>query len=111
MERSEYDFFESQKKKYFSRFALQHMGEMRIFQKGGILGKEHENWRNVSEHCIFESVIGDILAEALGANRESVVSATLLHDWYKRREVEIMKDEGYSGHESAKKQEEQILRD
>lgn len=109
-EEQEYHFFETQKKKYFSTFALQHIEQMRIFKEGGILGMENKEWRNVSEHCLFEAVIADILAEALDANRENVVMATLLHDWYKRREVEIMKQQGPSGHEVASSQEGEFLR-
>lgn len=90
----------NKKTAYFSNFAMQHLSDMRILRKGGILGKENADWRNVSEHIIAESVGVDILAEALGADRESVVRAANLHDWYKRREVEAMKKsgggEGYS---------------
>ena len=90
------DGSELRKKKasYFSSFALHHMEDMRILAKGGILGKEGEGWRNISEHCLAEAVVADILAESLGAKRDNVVKAALLHDWYKRREIEAMDEYG-----------------
>ncbi len=70
---------------------------MRILRKGGVLEKpkgKEESWRNVSEHCLVEAVAADVLAEHLHADREKVVQAALLHDWYKRREIEGMKKKG-----------------
>lgn len=82
------------KTKYFSDFALKHFSEMKILKKGEILGKENKDWRNISEHCLVEAVGADILAEYLGANREEVVTSALIHDWFKRKEIEKMKKEG-----------------
>jgi len=90
------------KTKYFSDFALKHFGKMKILKKGGILGKENKDWRNISEHCLVEAVGADILAEYLGADREEVVEAVLLHDWYKRREIEEMqKKDGSKEHQDS----------
>jgi len=88
---------ERKKTEYFSRFALRHMRAMRIFERGGILGEGNEEWRNVTEHCLVAAVGADILAERLKADRERVVLATLLHDWYKRREVEAIRELGGYG--------------
>lgn len=86
--------FERKKTSYFSRFALRNFGDMKILRKGGVLGKENRDWRNVSEHSLAEAAGADILAEALGANRENVIQATILHDWYKRHEIKAMKEVG-----------------
>lgn len=86
--------FEKKKASYFSKFALAHISEMRILKEGGVLGKENADWRNVSEHCLVEAVGADILAEHLGANRKEVVQGTLLHDWYKRHEIENRREHG-----------------
>ncbi len=101
--------------KYFSDFALRHMREMRILKKGEILGKDNQAWRNVSEHCLVEAVIADVLAEAMNASEEQrkrSVQATLLHDWYKRKEVEAMKEHGgVDGHEKAASEELKLLKE
>ncbi|MDO8626465.1 MAG: hypothetical protein Q7K39_03365 [Candidatus Magasanikbacteria bacterium] len=80
--------FEMAKRKFFSDFALAHLSQFRIHQSGGILGKENRDWRNISEHCLVEAVAADTIAAATGANREILVAAALLHDWFKRREIE-----------------------
>lgn len=119
-ERSRRTEEEIKRTKYFSAFAVKHLEEMHILKKGGILGKEKieggvkdNKWRNVSEHCLVEAVIADILAEAVDASKEQrkrAVQATLLHDWYKRQEVEAMeKDGGVRGHERAAREELQLL--
>ncbi len=100
------------KTKYFSDFAVKHLSEMKILKKGGILGKENKDWRNISEHCLAEAVGADILAEDLGADRKKVVRAVLIHDWYKRREVEAMKKiGGVLGHKQASVEDEWLLRE
>lgn len=64
---------------------------MRVLAKGGVLGKKNRDWRNIAEHCLAEAVGADILAEHLGADREKVTRASLVHDWYKRKEIESMR--------------------
>ena len=100
------------KTRYFSDFALKNLSEMKILKKGGILGKENKNWRNISEHCLAEAVGADILAEHLGADRDAVVEAALIHDWYKRREIEAMKKtDGAFGYEKTAEEDESFLRE
>ena len=100
------------KTSYFSNFALKNFSDMKILSKGGILGKENKDWRNISEHCLAEAVGADILAEDLGADRKKVVRAVLIHDWYKRKEVEAMKKiGGVSGHKQASVEDERLLRE
>ncbi len=104
--------FEQRKTMYFSRFATRHLSEMRVLKKGGVLGRGNELWRNISEHCLSETVAADILAEALGADREKVAEATLLHDWFKRREVEAMKKlGGAKGYEATAGEDERLLKE
>ncbi len=101
---------EKAKTRYFSSFALAHGAEMKILRKGGILGKGNADWRNISEHCLAEAVGADILAEHLGADRNKVVQAALLHDWYKRREIETMRRLGdVAGHEYALTEDSRLL--
>ena len=87
---------DSRKTAYFSSFAMKHLYPFRgFFGEGGILGRGEGNreWRNISEHCLVASVVADILAEHLGADRK-VADAALLHDTGKRREVESKAAEG-----------------
>ena len=103
--------FEERKTKYFSDFAVKHMAEMRILAEGGILGSENKDWRNISEHCLSEAVVADILAEHLKADRKGVAQATLLHDWYKRKEVEAMQEHGAdAGYQKTTEEDEKELR-
>lgn len=100
------------KTRYFSSFALSHMKEMRILKEGGLLGKGSDNWRNISEHCLTEAVVADVLAEVLLANKEKLVQAALLHDWYKRCEVEAMQISGAGeGYKSTINEDKRILRE
>jgi len=101
---------ETKKARYFSDFALYYPIEMRQLQRGGLLGKENERWRNVAEHCLTEAVGADILAEHLGAKRDIVVKAALLHDWYKRYEIETVQKKGVSGYQSAAEVGDNLLR-
>ena len=104
--------YERKKTSYFSKFALVHMSEMKILKKGGVLGKENIDWRNVSEHCLVEAVGADILAERLGANRENVVQGTLLHDWYKRHEIDAKrKHGGKEGYAISSAEDERLLKE
>lgn len=93
-ETNEKTTFEQKRTKYFSSFAQHHLQEMRILQLGGVFGKENKEWRNVAEHCIVEAVAADVLAEALGGDRQKIVQAVLLHDWFKRHEVEEIRRRG-----------------
>jgi hypothetical protein len=105
------------RKKYYSSFALQYMGEMKILQKGGILGTGdgNESWRNISEHVLTEGVVADVLAEALSLSpidRKKIVKAAILHDWYKRREIEAFKKfGGYEGYLKAGAEDGKLLRE
>jgi len=100
------------KTKLFSQFALSNFGIIKMYQESGILGKGNEGWRNISEHCLTVAMAGDILAEATNADRERTVKAALLHDWYKRREVEAMKEFGGDvGHRKAMEEDEKLLKE
>ncbi|MFH1292371.1 MAG: hypothetical protein ABIH87_04225 [bacterium] len=87
--------FETKKTNYFARFAYSHFDSLQPHEKGEVLGHKGdlEIWRNVSEHCLVASVFADILAEELGLEkeqREAVVEAAMLHDWFKKYEVKAM---------------------
>jgi HD superfamily phosphodiesterase len=102
--------YKNKKTKYFSDFALKNFSTMRILKKGGLLGREGVDWRNIAEHCLTEAVAADILAEHLHADRNEVVEAALLHDWFKRREVESMNQlGGEQGYGISKAEDKKLL--
>lgn len=103
--------FELKKRLYFSRFALSFRKDLKLHQEYGVLSKK-EGWRNVSEHCLLEAVMVDVLAEQLGLSkeeRENLVTGALLHDFYKREQMRIIKEGGGST-ESLEKSEEESNR-
>lgn len=80
-----------QKRTYFAAFARAHASSFRPhWKEGDTLGRSPDRWRNVSEHCLVEGVLADVLAHELRLpphEREALVSAALMHDWFKKREV------------------------
>lgn len=83
--------------RYFSRLALRYKSEMKILEEGAVLGKDGREWRNIAAHCLFEAACVDTLAEVLGLSdeqRDQLSRAAILHDWYKRREIEAMREDG-----------------
>lgn len=89
------------KTKFFSKFAASHLSAFRPHRsQGETLGKGPEVWRNVSEHCLVAGVFADVLAEELGLSadqRDRVVKAAILHDWFKKHEAIAQRAEKESG--------------
>lgn len=100
--------FQYKKTKYFSDFAMRHLSAFRIHKEHGLLPKK-EGWRNVSEHCLVEAVAADCLAEGLQIsveNRQKLVMGAMLHDFFKRREIELMNVRGKRSADIAKEAED-----
>lgn len=98
-EQREPESFELKKRRYFSNFALKHLSAFRLHKEQGLLPKT-EGWSNVSEHCLLEAVAVDVVSEKLNLGqkeRDRLVEAALLHDYFKRREIETMKARGETG--------------
>lgn len=93
--------FEQKRRKFFADFAMKHFGNFRLHKEFNVLQKQG-GWRKVSEHCLAESVAADTLAAELNLSvkeRQAMVTAALLHDFYKRRELEAEKQSGAKGME------------
>ena len=120
--------FVKKKAKFYSKFALSHMEQMRILKEGGVLGdgkkikedgtreygeNKQGSWRNVSQHCLTEAVAADVLAELLGVeNRENLVQGVLIHDWYKPQEKAAWREHGATeGHKISSAEDERLLRE
>ena len=90
--------YKKKKRAFFANFALKHLSAFRLHKEFGLLPKT-EGWANVSRHCLVEAVAMDVLGRELRLSekeRSNLVQAALLHDFYKRKEIELMKKEGDS---------------
>lgn len=87
---SDYANYEKKRAKHFSGLALRNLGLMKLHKEFGLLPKK-EGWGNISEHCVVEAAAAEVVADSLGLSEDlkrKLVQAALLHDYYKRREVE-----------------------
>jgi len=98
------DEFERKKQQYFTRLALSFRSAFRLHRDAGLLWERDQSrrreWRNVSEHCLVEGARVGILADLLFLSpqaRKDLVFAALLHDFFKRNEIENMKEAATSG--------------
>lgn len=93
--------FDSKKTAYFTDFAISHLSAFRPhYKRDEILGKKPEIWRNVSEHCLVAGVFADILADELQLStvqKDKVVKAMLMHDWFKEHESKTQQDASKQG--------------
>lgn len=89
-ETNERDCENKKRAKYFSRLALRNLSLIRLHKEFGLLPRK-EGWGNVTEHCLVEAAAAEVIAEKLGLNKdmkEKLVKAAIVHDFYKRREIE-----------------------
>lgn len=102
---------EIRKSNYFRLFAISHKSAfMPHWKKGETLGPvaRREKWINVSEHCLVEGVVADVLSELLNLSpedRKAVVMAALMHDWDKKREVRALRADAQRGDQSLEEYE------
>lgn len=76
--------------RFWAARALSAISEMRRSKKTGLFPKS-EGWRNVVEHELVEAEAADVLGEKLGLSQEerrNLRTAALLHDVFKRKEIE-----------------------
>lgn len=101
----------NEKTRFFSEFAAGMKSDMRTLQSGGVLGKDAKEagWRNVSEHCLVEALEAQILAEKLGLDPDKLKKAAVIHDWYKRREIELVEKHGPTAHDSTIAEDAELL--
>lgn len=124
METIEYNPEEENKKKrtkYFAEFAAAHTSAFRpAYKEGQTLGQGPEVWRNVSEHGLAAGAIADILAEEFELDektRKDLVDAVIMHDWYKKHEIQAMDKARKEGElnlaklDEIKEKDTQILRE
>lgn len=80
---------------FFSDFVLRHVAAFRVHRRHrGTLGQANRDWRNVAEHCLAAGVFSEHIAEQLSLDDESILYVThaaILHDCFKRDEVETVR--------------------
>lgn len=89
--------------RFWAARALSAISEMRHSKKTGLLPKS-EGWRNVLEHELVEAEAADVLGEKLGLSdeeRRNLRTAALLHDIFKRKEIERAREAGASSFDSS----------
>ena len=91
--------FEIQKRKYFSRLAVQMRKALALHKKAELWKRKdgERDWGNVSEHCLVEVARTDVLAEKFGLSediRGGLKTAAALHDFFKKGERTITKEGG-----------------
>jgi len=63
---------------------------------GGLIN----DWGNVYKHCLTEGRIANIVSEIFNLSKEEkdiLISAAILHDWYKKHEIHKLKKNGIEG--------------
>lgn len=105
---------DSEKKatKFWAKRALGAMSIMRQSKETGLLPRS-EGWSNVIEHELVEAEAADVLGEKLGLSdeeRRNLRTAALLHDIFKRKEIETARVEGPDSFTRTAKEEAEWIR-
>ena len=107
----------SSKEKYWEKFTKRYKTKypiaFRLFREYGLL-PESEGWTNIVRHCLIEAAAMEVIADELNLStkdKDKLVLAGLVHDFYKRQELELIIKEGDSTTSLEKAEEEsaQIL--
>lgn len=95
--------FDKKKQQYFIRLAASVREMLKLHIEHGLLisknkiNQGEENFKNVSEHCLVEAARVRTLARLIQLSPETIRElelAATVHDFFKRKEVEITKEQG-----------------
>lgn len=84
---------------YFLAIAKKHERELQLHEVDGKLWEKDasgKDWSNVTEHCLIEAARADIFSELLCFSNEvrgDLASAALLHDFNKKHEIELTRED------------------
>jgi hypothetical protein len=101
-----------QKINYWAKRAAGKISAMRLAKETGLFPKS-EGWRNVVEHELVEAEAADTLGEMLGLSteeRDRLREAALLHDVFKRKEIEEYAPRGIEGFDQNSEDQAEFLR-
>ncbi len=114
--------FVDKERDYFFSIAREHEKELSLHESSGGLWEKNGNgkdWANVTEHCLMAAARAGALARLLGlpdALRASLVSAAAVHDFNKKEDIRLTREDiaaGGSGRKGALasgEESEKILR-
>jgi hypothetical protein len=93
--------FDSAKREYFFNIGLEMRNALKMHKAEGLWDRVNgkRDFGNVSEHCLIEAARVDILAELLYLPediRKDLMTAATLHDFFKKKEKEIVIANGLS---------------
>lgn len=93
---------EEKKQKLFRKLSRQFPLALRIHKKFGLFETDEsgKSWKNVSEHCFMEAARVEVFVEKLHfseSDKNNLILAAALHDFYKKFEIEAIKKEIESG--------------
>lgn len=78
------------------QFKTKYKKELNILKKEGkLIGQ----WSNIFDHCLTEGLLADTFSDLLDLSvddKENLIKAALLHDWYKRVEREAVSQLGFT---------------
>lgn len=110
--------FDRAKQEFFSQLGVNLRKGLTIHKLIGLWAKDAsgQTWENVSEHCLVEAARCEALSDALGFSpglREDLKFAATLHDYFKKSETEIVRnnDLSWDSFAEADRQSQNILRD
>ncbi len=91
-----------EEREYFTKLAHSHQKELKLHESYGLWEKEPsgKTWTNVTEHCLIEAARSKVLSSWLNLPqdiRDSMESAAVVHDFYKKREIELVHEDIKAG--------------
>ena len=89
--------FEKKKRKYFQSIALKVKEGLVMHKKMGLWKRLNGEraWEKVSEHCLVEAARSEVFSDLLRFSvdlKKDLRLAAVLHDFFKKNEVELVKD-------------------
>ena len=110
---------DSSREKYWAklerRYKTKYPLAFKLFSEYGLLPVS-EGWANIVRHCLLEAAAMEVVANKLKVSvgdKDKLTLAGLIHDFYKRREIELIREEGDSTAtlRKAEKQHYKILKE
>ncbi len=110
--------FEAQKRQYFINLGLRVLPALRAHKAVGLLERNEDgekSWRNVTEHCVVETARAEVFSDLLGLSSDlkaDLMMAATLHDFYKKKEQELIRTHGlhWESFEKATEESTDILK-